>query len=590
LSAQQPQVADFEDVEALTKKGFFKNYIGNLFKDFTHFGKPFDVSGGIGINMRSYSALNGLARQEPFFYTLNANANIRIYKLNLPFSIAIAGKNREATYPSFKEFSDAFKNNIEAQRRRFIRFGASPRYKWIKMHFGHRNMDFSQYTLSNLVFLGAGTELNPGKLRIAAMQGQLAKAEPVDLSLIEPNIPQFQRKGWGFKVGYGTNDNFIDLVLFQAKDIENSIFLPDTLPNQITPEQNQVVGLVIQKRFLEKFSFKLDLGASALSPNNTDAFASNAFPHPQFLFKARTSTAYKKAVESSLDYQTSNYSLGLQYRRIDPGYKTFGAYFFNSDLEEIKANLGFSLLKGSILCNASAGLQRNNISDQQASRTSRFISAFDATYSKGNFNISSNYSNHSSDINYLANPNDPILNVLIITQNAGFNASYILQDSSQTQHIFNLSGNVQLVTDDVEDPTTSAFSQMLLANFIYTISQSNGWAYNARLSFNQNELTSLKVRNYGLGLGISKSFLEGKLQTNIDFNYYYTTTEDSSQNSNFTSGLNLNWNASRSHSLNLNWNFLNTRNASFGQLDQLGEMVIALGYQYRFMKKEKQKE
>jgi hypothetical protein len=51
--------------------------------------------------------------------------------------------------------------------------------------------------MSNLIFLGAGTELTPGKLRIGAMVGQLAKAEPIDLSLVEPRLPKFQRKGWG---------------------------------------------------------------------------------------------------------------------------------------------------------------------------------------------------------------------------------------------------------------------------------------------------------------------------------------------------------------------------------------------------------
>ncbi len=125
------QVSDFEDLEATTKKGFFPTYVKGMFKDFTDFGKPFDYSGGFGVNMRSYNALGTRPRQDPFLYTANANFNARIYKLNLPFSLTIAAKNTEHSYPNPKELYNAFKrdvgNSIAAQKQRFVRFGVSPR-------------------------------------------------------------------------------------------------------------------------------------------------------------------------------------------------------------------------------------------------------------------------------------------------------------------------------------------------------------------------------------------------------------------------------------------------------------------------------
>ncbi|MCU0347303.1 MAG: hypothetical protein MUC59_10175 [Saprospiraceae bacterium] len=76
-SLMAQQVQDFEDLEAVSKKGFFPTYVKGLFKDFTDFGKPFDYSGGFGINMRSYNALGTTPRQDPFLYTANANFNAR---------------------------------------------------------------------------------------------------------------------------------------------------------------------------------------------------------------------------------------------------------------------------------------------------------------------------------------------------------------------------------------------------------------------------------------------------------------------------------------------------------------------------------
>lgn len=585
-SAFAQQIEDFEDLEAVTKKGFFPTYFKGMFKDFTDLGNPFDYSGGLGVNLRSYSAIGTQPRQDPFLYTFNANLNVRIYKLSLPFSVVISAKNTESSYPRFHQFAEAFKDNVEAQRQRFMRIGASPRYKWIKLHFGHRSMNFSQYTMSNLVFLGTGTELTPGKFRFSAMYGQLAKAEPVDLSLVTPNIPKFQRKGYGVKVGYGTNEDFVDVILFQAKDLENSIFIPDTLPQQVTPQHNEALGLVFQKTLFKKFRLKADIGASALSPNMRDAAAPNRFPHPAFLYQGRQTTQYKTAAEVHFDYQASAYSLGLNYRRVDPGYKTLGAYFFNSDIEEWTLNLSTRLFRQAISLNANGGLQRNNLDGSKPNRVTRLVGGLVAAYSKGPLSLSANYTNNSSDVAYLFDPGDDSLNVIIVTQDAGFSATYTIQDSSQNTHVFNLTGNAQLITDDVEDPTTSAFSRMLLANFVYSLGLgTTGWGFNIKANFNQNEVSSILLRRYGTGLGVSKNWLEGKLNTGVDLNYFYTVTEALGNNSNFSGGLNLNWNLSNAHTLTMNWTCLGTKTFAVTATDRFGEVVGTVGYQYRFMKK-----
>jgi hypothetical protein len=590
FAQQAPSVEQFEDLEAVARKGFFKEYFKGMFAGFTDFGEPFDLSGGLGVNMRSYTALGTTPWQDPFFYSLNANVNVRVYKLNAPFSLMISAKNKEAAYPKPKEFIDAFKNNVAAQKQRYVRFGTSPRYKWIKTHFGHRSMNFSQYTMSNLVFLGAGTELTPGKVRLSAMYGQLAKAEPVDLSLVEPNIPKFQRSGWGVKAGYGTAENFVEAIVFQAKDNPNSIFLPDTLPTQVSPEHNEAIGLVAQKTFFEKFKFKADLGASALSPNSEDTPAGNKFPHPGFLFQGRQTTSYKTAFESSLDYQAKLYTLGVKYKRVDPDYKTLGAYFFNSDIEDWTLNLSTSLLEGALTLNGSGGFQRNNLDGLKPNRlTRKVIGSFDGAYNKGPLSLTGNYSNNASDVAYLLDPQDPILNVIIITQDAGFSATYSVQDSSQNQHVFNLTGNAQIVTDDVEDPATSSFSKMYVSNFVYTLALAAGqWSLSAKANFNQNALSLQRVNRYGAGFGIAKNLFKGKISTGLDFNYFYTVTEGLGNNSNSTGAFRLNWNLTESQAIAMNWNYLQTKNTGAGVSDKFGEVVGTLAYQYTFMRKPKE--
>ena len=129
--------------------------------------------------------------------------------------------------PSWSEIRQAFSNDIQAQRDRFVRFGISPNYKWIKLHFGHRAMNFSKFTLANLNFYGVGAELTPGKWNLSFMRGRTARAEPIDLSLVEPSFPRYQRNGWGAKLGYGTNNSSIEGIIYRGSDDLESIDIPD---------------------------------------------------------------------------------------------------------------------------------------------------------------------------------------------------------------------------------------------------------------------------------------------------------------------------------------------------------------------------
>ncbi len=187
------QLSDFEDLEAVAEKGFFKQRFTELYRGFADFGDPLTLSGGIALDLRSYSASGIAPRQDPFFYSLGVNVNARIYKLNLPLSLLVTAKNTESSYPNFRELGNAFGDRvgegIRNQRDRFVRFGVSPHYKWARGHFGHRTMTFSQFTLSNLNFLGAGLELTPGNWVAAELYPTLGAGEVTVLATL-PDVSE----------------------------------------------------------------------------------------------------------------------------------------------------------------------------------------------------------------------------------------------------------------------------------------------------------------------------------------------------------------------------------------------------------------
>lgn len=575
------QIEDFENLEEVADTGFFKRYVTNKVKSFWdgYFGgDPFAMNGGIGINTRMYAA-NGIEnRQSPFFWTINANVNFNIYKFQVPFSALVSVNQFEITAPNPNPQLPPLRQNLT---NRFNRIGASPYYKWVKLHGGHRSMNFSEYTMSNLVYLGGGVDLTPNNWRVSAMYGRLAQAEPLDLSLITPNVPVFQRLGWGSKIGYGTNDQFIDVMIFKAWDDPNSI--PTTDPQEVFPNENMVIGIKGQKTLFEKFRLGVDFGRSALSPDLNDATMGNA-PFPFVFIEQRENTTYKNAFNTSFDYQGQGFVLGLKYRRIDPDYKSLGAYFFNNDIEDMTANTSFSLFEQKVQVAGSLGLQRDNLSQTKPSTLTRVIGSTNINYTKDAFNLGLNYSNYSSDVSYVLDQDLDSLNVVIVTQDLGFNGSYSIADTSGLQHTFTLAANFQDVTDDIQDATASATSQMFNANFVYSLTLPSGWGINTNLNYNQNALSNTQTQRYGFGGGVSKNFLEGKINTQFNLNYFKTNIATGNlSNSTLNTRLGFNYNISEAHSLNANVTLMNrNRTLAAGGNEQFTETIGNVGYRFNF--------
>lgn len=581
--SSQAQFESLENIEEIKKEGFFKTNFGNLFRGFTDFGTPFSLGGGIGLNLRSYSTNDDILRQDPFVYDLSANTNVRIYKINLPFSLMVTAKQRESSLPDIGELVETFKqdvrNGIQTQRDKFVRWGISPNYKWIKLHAGHRSMNFSKFTLADLNFYGVGAELTPGNFRFSAMRGRLAKAEPIDLSLLQPNFPVYERMGWGAKVGYGTRDNSIDFIAFKGSDDQQSIIIPQDSEIQLSPEENLTLGVNVSTLLFNRLRFRGEYGLSTYSPNSLDAMAPTQ-GFQSFLIDQRNSTEENTALDARLDFEANAFVVGVQVRRIEPNYQSMGAYFFNNDVVDYLGNLSFDLFNGSMAVTLNGGVQANNLDLLKEATTTRVTYGGAINYSKKAFSTNLNYSNNTTDVGYVLSQELDSLNVVIITEDAGVNMSYAVPDANNNQHVFVIGGNVQQVSDDVDDPLATNASKMYVAHFVYNyaLSQSK-WKFSLKANYNQNELSMFLAKRYGGGLGIHKSLFEEKMTFGLDVNYFINQSDflsgASTLNGQFTWGYRILDNL-RS---NLNTSLLQTRADG---TQGINELMVTFGMQYYF--------
>ena len=306
---------------------------------------------------------------------LNGNAGFSVYGWDVPFAFSVGRQRSSFNYPIYNQF------------------GLSPKYKWVTVHLGHRNLYFSPFTLGGHTMQGVGFELNPGQLRIGAMAGTLRKPVQIRPEDINEVVPAYRRQGYAIKVGLGTNENYVDLTFFKAKDDSTSLenpFNPD-----LTPGANTALGLSVRRQLGKGLHLELESGLSVYTRDQ----ASDLFVEDQEesfwgkIFDLRYSTRINIATKAMLEYQKGKWRTRFGYDRIDPEYETMGTYYFENDVE--KFVLGISGPVNTIISvQANAGLQHNNLLETRNARTSRFVGSANADiHPKPHYGVNISYSN-----------------------------------------------------------------------------------------------------------------------------------------------------------------------------------------------------
>ncbi|MBI3136225.1 MAG: hypothetical protein HYZ14_16240 [Bacteroidetes bacterium] len=322
------------------------------------------VTGGLAFNTITYFS-SGLAfpSREPFTWYASGNVNVSILDVSLPFTYTYSNQGGKFTQP-------------------FNRTALNPTYKWVKSTLGLTSMNFSPYTLTGHLFLGAGVELTPGKWKIALMAGRLNKEVAYDA--LENNLNQitFRRFGYGLKCGYENKGFGGTLILFKAKDNETSLpFIP--LNSTIKPQDNFVFSLGGKAALFENLFLEAEYAASSLTQNlnevnGSEGTATLSFLNP--LVHANATTAFFQAYKTSIKYQLKWMNVGFNFEHIDPGYKTLGGYYFNNDLNNYTFSPAFMLFDKRLNIGANTGFQRNNLAGDKAATTLRWVGSINASF------------------------------------------------------------------------------------------------------------------------------------------------------------------------------------------------------------------
>lgn len=499
--------------------------------------KWLETSGGVNLSGLYNHTTRNESYRLPLSYMFSGNINFRIKGIiDAPFTFLYSNLGSALTQPSFNQ--TAF----------------HPRYKALQAHVGTIAASWSPYTVGGHVFSGAAVEYAPRNWNIAALYGRFVKATDPQGNVEGNVLPAFRRMGRGVRLGYRRQAGLFEATYFSAEDDAGSISPP--LPQTgITAKANSVFGLKWQQKLLRNISFQFDGGLSRMqedvrSPETLRSFA---------------------AFKSNLVFARKTSQWTLNYERVDPGYRTLGAYYFNNDLENISLGGNFSLLRKKLQIQSQAGLQRDNLNRSKWSSMLRQVGMLSVQYRPGKkTQIHTSWSNFLSYTNIrpytdYQNQLNPLLswdtlNFRQISSNLNVGAQTEISNNNRTSRRISLSAVHQNSADSRNGKLLNSNAFINAGLSYVSIQKQSGRQLSCSFFASSVDVAGKRLMNYSPVLSISGSVWHKKLKSAISASPSFVFQHSTLQNR----ILNLRWNnqltLQKKHNLQLSCLWLHSSN------------------------------
>ena len=474
--------------------------------------KPVLVSGSMDATTIFYQASGITPRYPSFNYVVTGSPVISVYGWSIPFSFVIGKEQNSFSQP-------------------FNQIGLSPTYKWITIHAGYRNLSFSPYTLAGHTFLGGGMELNPGKFRFAFIYGRFNRATPLDTAeRLYFSSFSYRRTGMSVKIGYGSSNNYIDLIALKAKDDPSSLNQgkgpADSLG--IAPAENTVTGYTIHLTLWKQVLSLESNGALSLyttdvnAPRIQDSSYGKDVKKVDDLVTVRTSSELYGAFDAAIRYRTRNFSLRLQYRHIDPGYQSMGAYFLNNDLENYTFSPSLTLFRHRLRFSGSLGLQKDDLAGNKRARSHKTIGSANLTAEiTERLGADLSFTNYSINQTVKTLRFADSLKVVESSRQFAFSPRYMISGATVSHSIL-ASANICQARELNPARTDSLGADIdtynYLVNYQLSLIQQQA-AFTLCLNHTEMKGAGLTDGNQGATLGGSKTWEKGKLIVSANAGY-----------------------------------------------------------------------
>ena len=529
---------------------------------------PLIITGSVGTaNTYHYTSV-GDGYSSPMSNMVYAHLDISVYGISMPFSFYYSNDNTSFSYPQFS-------------------FNLTPTYKCWTGHIGQSSMDFSSYVL-NMSWNGVGLEYQGDKLRMGAFYGRLRKAVNDDPTDPAARRPQYRRMGWGFKVGYGTDRNYLDLYLLRAYDCLNTV--NEEWRELISPQENLVVGVKGCITPVKWASFTANAATSVFSTDTrAEKIQDDKATRWDKVFDVRYSSLMRFAGDASLNLMLPyGINASVCYRIVQPDYTSLGTYYMSNNYHSLGITASAMLFHKVSISGTFSG-QRDNLADKQLYTTSGYVYNGMASARLGNhFNVSVNYNGYTqvqSDGTAKVNDStrvDRQLNSITLTPTYMFNTDNL-------GHSISLSANYTTNRDRNEFTESINHSNVttkaLGLNYGLNV---KSWETDFTFSFShqQTEGYRSKYRSEVGSLTASRSFMENKnLNLSATFSLCYNEVERQSKSLSIGCDISAGYTLNKVHTVSAGVCFNKYGDVNISQLRSsldCTDITCSLNYAYTF--------
>jgi len=531
------------------------------------------INGGFNIGTGLYSIKGLDARRSPFSYMASGSLRMKYGILDVPINFL-------------------FRDQQFSLGSSFNKIGISPRYKWIKLHLGHRSMRFTKYSMNGKVFFGVGAELTPGKFKLSAFRGNIRNPLAIRDTIVygATLIPTYTRRATGAKIGYGSRSSSIEFAMLKIKDDTNTANPPRDIPENINLDLDPVDNLVLSTewklRLLRQLSIRGSINGSAytqnllLSNGEDDEDDDRALSLLKGLTTVNSSSKFSFAGELGINLNLRNLRLGAQYKRIEPEYRSLGIPFILNDIQATTFSAGVSLFKQKWIIDGVLGLEKNNLRNLDYSSRSRVLKSVRSNVNfNQNINLSLNHSNYQYEITDGLVEISDTLRFVNVNKNTSLSLNY-MSDSED----FNYGGYGTIVRQVIQDvsPVMRLSDDVINNNYITGLNlmwKSRDFSIRPAFNYSKFLVAERNSARYGLSLGVRKGFFERRLQTNINTRYNRNTTNGKGNGYVWTNRLGVNYKLNETNALQFSSIYLKKR-AIIGR--NFDELRLNMSYGYRF--------
>lgn len=526
---------------------------------------PLIITGAIGTSNHYYHS-TGYQYASPFASSAWASMNISLYGISMPVALYYSNSEFNFNYPH-------------------IAFNLNPSYKNWQGYIGQSTMQFSNYIM-NMSFNGFGVEYKGKKgVRFGAFYGRLRNAVNDDPESLDARLPQYRRTAWGFKVGYGSGSNNIDLYVMRAWDTESSV--SEYWRSYISPEENLLVGLRGTTRLTKWLGLSANVATSLFTTDTrAQSVESPKLERWDKIFDAKYTSSMHFAGDVSANLSFKGFNSSIYYKMVQPDYKSMGATYMSNNYQSLGISMTGHLLR-KISLGGNFSLQSDNLSGEQLYTNRGFIYSASAATRLGQVSLSARYSGYMQcQYDGTATVNDST-RVHRIMHSLGGSASYSWQRGDMLTHTLTLSGGYNQNKDLNEYATGKSDVKTISGAGTYTM-RVEPWDtdFSGTLNHQQSIGYDRKYTSDILSLTVMRTFFEeNQLFLSATLNVCYNRMEKMRENMSLGGDMQVGWTLNKVHTFSLSGGIARSNDVNISDNESMynvTELNVGVNYTYTF--------